>query len=628
MIHDFIFKQVSRLETQSKLYLPSHRLDFKLGCPSTNHHNNYCFYHPASLAASLISPAMSLPASWSHLWRRIAPERAADQPQPLLDQEPQVPDWDWGSGDSEHEPIQDNPGPVRSAAGSAKPEGDNPSSQDDRSPSESGENGFDEEDEEEEEEEEDEEDGGSDDDGSDDDGSDDDGSGDDNSGDDDDDDSNETDDSDDESSGEKRRNRTKKAREVAKKNKLMRKMAKMYEVDVPARHSEYLPFLKGEDDRLTGPGQHQKHFTRKRMRLLYSWLKGMCSFLNSFFEGQKCEHLISVSVIDDTNMQLASTVCRQWQTSRTVTVLNNVQTCVACFHSVDEYNTKHADYKSIALHTPPSALARANAHGLIHELRSWQISELGSGTRWEHFGLKPDLISSIPLVCQVLCFDSLSTNIRLLKMLRRINCQKQKDQQAANQVQTQTQLLSGFVCGIHQLALARKTLLFHHGGFWASIVRLSHLFQASNFRAQFRTAMFAVIVDNFRHIPVQSMPVAHTEWRTDRNNICNMIAQDENPRHSRMRFHRELMKWDNGDSSCDSLTHWCVGSCCQGETPEAKAEYSLAMICKYYYYLFAFGFDVPLTYRWKHASHALRYCEDSWLARDGVQNADDTPCFC
>ena len=556
----------------------------------------------------VVSPAMSLPASWAQLWRRIAPERAVDHPQPLLDQDPHVSDWDWGFGDSEYEPIQDAPVPVhceasRSAAESAKPEGNNSGDHsDDSGRSESGDNsgtdGSEDSDDSTDSHNDDEEDDGSDDD------------------------DHEADDS---SSVEKRRKQTSKARETAKANKLMRKVAKNFEVDLPDKYSEYLPFLKGQDDSLTGSGQAQKKLSRKRSRLLYSWLKGICNFLNSFFQGQKCEHVISISVIDDTNMQLATTICSGWQPSRTVTVLNNVQTCVACFDSTDEYDQKHADYKSIAVHTPPTALSRANAQGIAQELRSWQISEVGSGTRWEHFGLKPDLLSSIPLVCQVLCFDSLSTNIRLLKMLRRVTCQKQKEQQAAEPVQTH--LLSGFVCGIHQLALARKTLLFYHGGFWASIVRLSHLFEAQNFRAQIRTALFAVIIDNFQHIPVQSMPAGHNEWRADRNSICNMIAQDENPRQSRLRWHRALMKWDNGDSSSESLTHWCVGSCCQGQTPAQKAEYSLAMICKYYYYLFAFGFAVPLTYRWKHASHALQYCEDSWLTGNGVRNVHDTPLF-
>lgn len=80
----------------------------------------------------------------------------------------------------------------------------------------------------------------------------------------------------------------------------------------------------------------------------------------------------------------------------------------------------------------------------------------------------------------------------------------------------------------------------------------------------------------------------------------------------RLSWHLALSKLDNGDCNSLEVTHWCTGSCCSG-----KAN-CLLMILKYYYLLFALGFAVPLTYRWKHASPALAFCKDPWSIFVGV----------
>ena len=594
-----------------------------------------------------------MPASWAELWNRIAPERSLPQPSQCppkeSDSDPDTDSLYWDSGDSEHEPIQDGPpkspksdpepksdpdtdslywdsgdsehepiqyGPPKSpksgngssphsgakSADDADADADDRDASSGRGPNHGSVSG-----------------GSSNDDKNSDhdchsdsdcvqgDGP----SGDDHDEDDEDDeDEDESSESESDASGlERRRAQTKKAREAAVAAKMLRRLAKQVSVELPDKHSSYLPSLKGADSNLTGAGQHFKPYSKKRRRLLYSWFKAACDFLNNFFRDQQCHHVLSISVIDDTNMQLSTSMTPQWQTSRTVTVLNNVQTCVACFDSMDECGEKYCDYKSFPLHTPPSALPRANAQNILQEFQSWLFSEVGSGTRWEHFGLRSDLLSGVPFICSVTCFDSLSTNIRLMKMMRRAAFWKQKQQQ---EQQVPGNLLVGFVCGIHQLALARKTLLFHHGGFWASIVRLSHLFEAQNFRTQFRSALFGVIIDSFVHIPVQAMPTGHREWKAERMRLCNLISQGEEPNPARLRFHQALMKWDNGDSNSESISHWCTGDCCQGLTPAQKSEYCLAMLCKHFHYLFSFGYGVPLTYRWKHSAPALRYCADAW----------------
>lgn len=410
---------------------------------------------------------------------------------------------------------------------------------------------------------------------------------------------------------EKRRRQTAKARAAAITAKLRRKMAKQCAVQCPDPFSEYLPDLQNKQ-----PFQHSMHPGR-RARLVYSWIRGACAFLNNFFLQQQCHHVISISVVDDTNMRLAAQVTGKWYSSRTVSVLNNVQTCVACFDM--DPDPSHAigetcrGYRSFPLHTPLTCLPRATARNLFQEIRSWLVCEAGS--RWQQFGLKADLFDKTPFLCQVMCFDSLSTNVQLFKMLRRASFQKQQAQQAKARPD-QSHLLVGTPCAIHQIALARKALLFYHPNFWSSLVRLSHLFSTQNFRLQFRSSLFSFLADNFQHISVDSLPREHGSWQRERQRLCKSLLgelEGTGRSYSRLTWHKALAKFDNGNPRASTVTHWCQGHCCRGTTVAEKSDYSFMMVCKLYYYLFAFGYAVPLTYRWKHAQPALEFCSDTCL---------------
>ena len=416
---------------------------------------------------------------------------------------------------------------------------------------------------------------------------------------------------------QRRQARTLKARKAAAESRLVKRVAKkLGHLPPTGKNSEYLPFLKWSDQgtKLTKPGQWLHENTKKRKRLIYSWFKSACSFINTFFEQNPCQHVFSVSVIDDTNTSLSTRVTASWQSSRTVTMLNNVQTCVACFEVADTDGHKHMEHRSFPMHTPPTCLPRANAPNLLQELRSWLMFEPGS--RWHKFGLKSGLLAKVPFVCHIMCFDSLSTNIKVLKMLRRLFYRRSRPQQQCQQPvepkpEDQAQLLTGLVCGIHQLALARKSLLFYHSGFWSNIVRLSHLFSTQTFRVQFRSALFAVIAESFSHITVSHLPAQHREWKSERDRLLNLAAGETEYRKMRVGFHKQLARFDNGDPSSAKITHWCVGvNCCQGLTQADRSNHCFIMLCKYFYFLFALGYAVPLTYRWKHAQPALRFCED------------------
>lgn len=419
---------------------------------------------------------------------------------------------------------------------------------------------------------------------------------------------------------ERRRRQTAAARAASLKSRARKQMAKQYALPPPPKPGEeYIVDLQPSE--LTNPGH--RNYTRqrrlRRLRLIHSWFKAVCCFLSNLFE-KPVHHVLSVSVIDDTNMRLSKTVDGAWKSSRVMAVLNNCQTCIVGFQADGGGGSFHArcqepddeSYAAFVLHTPMICLPRANAPVVLRELCGWLLSFLGIvGHRWQALGLRSNLLDGVPLVGQLLCYDSLSTNVRITKVLR-FACVKHRMSQTTTGTNGADSAypLMGIFCGIHQLALARKSLLFFHSGVWSSIVRLAHLFSSNNFRTQFRRSLFTLLADSFSYIGVTDLPPDHSEWYFERASHCSFLTTNYQEKSLRFNWHLKLAKLDNGDCRSDQIVHWCKGqACCKGRTPEERGHSALLLVVKYYYFLLGFGFAVPLTYRWKHAGPALQYVQ-------------------
>lgn len=130
----------------------------------------------------------------------------------------------------------------------------------------------------------------------------------------------------------KRQRRTAKARQAALANKAQRKLAQQAVLKVPSHPAEdYRPLIKA-NSRLndTGTTTTQRF---QRLRLLVSYLKTWAVTLANFLTGQSedgrkpdVSHILVTSIIDDTNMKLASQVpgAPEQKKSRTVTAMNHV----------------------------------------------------------------------------------------------------------------------------------------------------------------------------------------------------------------------------------------------------------------------------------------------------------------
>ena len=208
----------------------------------------------------------------------------------------------------------------------------------------------------------------------------------------------------------------------------------------------------------------------------------------------------------------------------------------------------------------------------------------------------------------MICWDSLKTNMSVLKGLRREVYKKHRDSDP-DHIEEIYPLFS-VRCAIHQIALTRKVVMFFFNGHWSSIVRLGHLFEVSTFRSQFREATIRVICSHFKYITVAQLPSEAVLWRNER--LRGLLSTDPTYSVRRQRLHLELMDLDNGNPSEPVFVHYCTG-CCVGNSVAERERYALLKMCRIYSQLFCSGYAVPLTYRWLHAGPAMQYCKDSCL---------------
>lgn len=430
----------------------------------------------------------------------------------------------------------------------------------------------------------------------------------------------------------KRQKQTAKGRAAALKVKAMKKLGKQASLKPPDHPAERFRNDRRAKSEINRPGCNNVRL--RRLRLLCSYMKGWCQAVMSFFDqvSNTVEHTILVSVVDDTNVRLSEIPCGatgHWRVSRVVSVMNNIQSFVVGHKGNGEEGGDRCHHKWFLVPTPMICLPKSDRNSITSAFMSRLLCFLGKVPDifcgWE---LLSDLTKMVPIQCVVLMFDSLKSNLAMLKLIREaVHLQRQN-----NTADRTLYPMFAQCCLLHQLSLARNPLLLGFGNFWSSVVRLGHLFENQNFRKQFRASMVHVLCESFACITVVDLPIEAFEWREQRNAIFGQAVHMKESKRSRI--HRDLATWDNGDSSHIAVTHWCRGSCCVGQTAEAKQKYALTQICKYYTLLFGFGFPVPLLYRWVHAQRANEYVKETWLVVLRCQNmflvssvCPSSPCF-
>ena len=397
---------------------------------------------------------------------------------------------------------------------------------------------------------------------------------------------------------EARRARTSKARAAAIAGKAARRLAKHAILDFPEHPAQdFRDDVKGTNT-LMGPGAHRP----RRLRLLVSYLKAWGCQLANFVQSRavganRVSHCLTTSIVDDCNMRLSAPPpgVHQWVVSRVTAVMNNCQTLI--FGGLD------GDYRAFPVYTPLVCLPRSDCRTLCQEFIGRLLAFLGEvPKRFHQFFIPSNLTENIPIQALAMCSDALATNAAVVKEIRTAVHAKH---QANGSSKVVFPFLAVF-CAIHQLALARKSIVYGFSNFWSSITRLSHLFEVHTFRCQFRAALVQEICESFLYVAVSQLPPEAKEWEHHRKE-CIGLMSTSSFRKKRVELHRELMDFDNGNIEDPKFVHYCIGSCCEGMSHEQKSQHALLQICRYYAVLFTYGCSVPLLYRWKHAHEAMKF---------------------
>ena len=350
-----------------------------------------------------------------------------------------------------------------------------------------------------------------------------------------------------------------------------------------------------------------------RRRAVWLYFKSLVSALNSLFFGRdpgdpeqeqqdkhKIAHVISINVADDTDIKLSSGLFRS-------TEVRSIFNCIQQHIVVPTGAASLHDAIWFLIHQPLVALSRASTLHVLAEFLSWSLAFCNTvGWRLRALGLQPNLFEHVPWHVFILMGDANKVNDSMSANMSRAVCQQHAREDGKCMVSLQLH------CLIHQVCLTRKTLALGFDSYWSTLVRLAHLFESRTFRQKFYAALTKIVRGNFDYFLVQEVPVDVKSWKEAKIRGLKLFSDQShatvNSMSKRYRLLRKILSKDDGDASQPRFTHFCTGQhCCPGGAEEA-----LGFLVQSYLELFAV-MQVPLLYRWKHASIANSFVRDGFF---------------
>lgn len=246
------------------------------------------------------------------------------------------------------------------------------------------------------------------------------------------------------------------------------------------------------------PGHHTtlnyQKLKRDRMRCVFSLIRQLVRLLlQGLFQVDHCEHVINCLITDD-----ASTRVRQPSgVSNIVTICDTVQTI-----HIRNGSTEGQCRESVNFPTPLVIMSGSKT-GDIHGGRcAFAVScATGVGHLLQCMGLDPASLPALnksPWQTSIWIGDSLKANDaawRVERALFREQQQKKKQESSEDQTDPRQSASLGLrvKCILHQMNLVRKPIVLTVPNYWATLVRLSHMFEQQSFRRSFAGALLHVL---------------------------------------------------------------------------------------------------------------------------------------
>ncbi|CAE7402212.1 unnamed protein product [Symbiodinium sp. CCMP2592] len=347
--------------------------------------------------------------------------------------------------------------------------------------------------------------------------------------------------------------------------------------------------------------RHQ--FSRERARCVKSFLQAMVDAVVKLFRGSSgsdalpMKHVLNTVVSDDTTTKLKAQGRPGFDQSVVYTVMNTSQSLVL----------RYADGATQCMHmpTPLQILPSGKAKSIHEAFKAWLlITGTGVGGRLLSLQCPANLASQSPWQTLVLMGDALKANNTAWNMEKNSLLQRRRETDSAD-VPHRTLGLR-LKCLNHQCALIRRPLVLSIERYWATLVRLGHLFELNSFRRSFAGALISLVQQpgNFVRIPVAAFPPEMPVWQ---KRTAWILRDYQSTSLGAQKLARSPLDFANGDSTKDVIVHHCLLPR-EGEPPCCSSHDE--SVCKFLAQavpLLSRGFPTPLLYRMKHYGPASSY---------------------
>ena len=296
-----------------------------------------------------------------------------------------------------------------------------------------------------------------------------------------------------------RKERTKRAREASLVSRALKKAQK----DQASASQEFTAAQTLQRQFFTGRLHHafamlkpydviapdpKKSIQKDRARCAWSLLCSLAKALETVFSVEApVKHLINTIVPDDTTTRLRGP--SQGDRTMVFTIMNQVQSCIVSYeHQIPHLNV---DWHCISIPCPTAVLKMADTPNIHAAYTIFLLASAeGVGKGLQRLGVSPELpgIRGAKWIVQIMCGDALEANSAAFHLERRLLAQT-RDAHA----QFGKKVALRCKCGNHQLCLTRKCIVLGIERYWATLVRLAHLFECSSFRRRFTAQLLSFL---------------------------------------------------------------------------------------------------------------------------------------
>lgn len=237
----------------------------------------------------------------------------------------------------------------------------------------------------------------------------------------------------------------------------------------------------------------KKAIMRDRARCAWSLLCCLAKSLENIFAvdgGTRIKHAINTVVPDDTTTRFKGP--NPGDRTLVHTIMNSVQCCIVTYETTGA--KANANWHCLAMPCPSTIIRAPDAQNIHEGYSSFLVCGAnGVGKALQRLGVPVNLATDhgAQWQVQVMCGDALEANSSAFHSERKLLFHNRRTKgECHNKIAFRLQ------CCNHQLNLIRKPIVLGIERYWATLVRLAHLFECAAFRRRFAAGLVTLLSVN------------------------------------------------------------------------------------------------------------------------------------